>query len=267
MFIFFLIFNAQKLFLCEASVVKKGDVESFIYYYGRVTSSEQSYVFTSIPGKLIEYTVKEGNWVQKGETIALLNRDIPGVNTEPVKVTSPINGYVGILYLHKGEMVVSSSPVALIYGTRAVVELDVGTSIFPYIRRGAKAYVETDFGLYKGYVISKSSAVDPRTGLGKVKVNVKGGVIIGDMVPVKIVTKEAKNVLFVTEQSIVKREGNYYVFKYVKGKAKQVKIRKGIEGEGIVEIEGEITEGDTVLTKGAYGLYNSAGVKIRGEVN
>ena len=263
MILFLLLNTTERAFLCEATTVKRGDVYSFIYYYGKVTSAEQAYVFTSVPGKLIKYTVKEGEWVKKGETIALLDRDIPGVNTEPVKVNSPINGYVGILYLHKGEMVVASSPVALIYGARSLVELEVSGSVLPYIRRGAPAYIPTEHGEIKGFVSSVSSALDPRTGMGKVKVSAGGGLVIGDMVPVKIVKKRARNVLYVPDKSLVEREGRYYVFKLLKGKVKQIEVKKGVEGEDIVEIEGNIAEGDTVITTGAFGLYNGARVKLQ----
>ncbi len=265
-FLILIFFVGEKAFSCNASLVKKGNVVSYIYYYGKVISSEQAFVYTQMPGKLIRYMVKEGERIEKGDVIALLDRDIPGTKTEPVKVKSPISGYVGILYLSKGEMVTPQVPIAMVYGTKARIELDLPAGVLIKVRKNAEAVVVTEDGEFKGYVSSVSSAVDPRTGLGKVRVEVKGGVMVGDMVAVKIVVKKKKNVFYVPVESLVERKGKYYIFIYNNGKVKAVEVEPGIEGEGIVEIKGRINEKDTVITRGAHGLYDGARVKIKGEV-
>ena len=45
-----------------------------------------------------------------------------------------------------------------------------------------------------------------------------------------------------------------------------VEVKTGIEGKGLVEVEGDLMPGDTVITLGAEGLYEGADVEIKGEV-
>ncbi len=266
MSLFFIFLVQEKAFLCNASLVKKGDVTSYLYYYGKVVSSEQAFVYTQVPGKLLRYLVKEGDRVKKGDVIALLDRDIPGTKTEPVRIKSPVSGYVGILYLSKGEMVTPQVPVALVYGKRASVEMDVPVDLLVRIRKNADAVIIAQEKELSGYVASVSSAADPRTGLGKIRINVKGGLVVGDLVAVKIALKKSRDVLYVPIGSLVERKGKFYVFVYRNGRVRAVEVKPGVEGEGAVEVSGKLSVGDTVITKGASGLYNGARVRIKGEV-
>ena len=57
---------------CEKNI-NKGQIQGKI-------ENEQISVVSKIPGKIIKIFVKEGDWVKKGDTLALL--DIPEVNAK-----------------------------------------------------------------------------------------------------------------------------------------------------------------------------------------
>ncbi len=252
-------------FLCKADTVGKGEVYSYVLYYGRVTSAKEAYVYSPYPGKLIKYTVQEGQYVSKGETIALIDRDIPGMKTKPVKINSPVEGYIGLLYLHRGSTASSSLPIALVFGGSAIVEMDVSSSVIQLIRNAGKAYIETAHGDIPARITSVSRGVDMRTGLGKIRLNLpKGGVVMGDIVPVKLVTGYIKNAVYVDKRAVIKRDNNTYVFKYVKGKVKQTKVDVLLEGDKNVAIDGKLSVGDTIITVGSNGLYDNVNVVIKG---
>lgn len=265
------ILNAQekgvRKFLVGASIVKKGYVAEYVYAVGRVTSDKEALVYPSMPGKLIKYLVKEGARVKKDQVIALLDRDIPGVKTEPLKVKSPIDGIVAIEYGKVGQMMIQSSPVALVIGDKKWIEFGVSSKDFEKIKVGQDAFVETERGEFKGKVVRKSHAIDPMSGVAKLNVEVyDGDLILGSWVNVKIAVNKKQNTMYVPLEAIVERGDKTLVFKYSGGMAEAVEVETGIQGEGIIEIKGNLQPGDTVITLGAEGLYNGAEVDIKGEV-
>lgn len=269
--IFFSVLGAQekmeKKFLVNASTIKKGYIAEYVYSYGRITSDKEALVYPTMPGKLIKYLVREGERVKKDQVIALLDRDIPGVKTEPLKVKSPIDGIVTVEYGKIGQMMVQSMPVAMIVGDKRWVEFGVSAEDFRKIKVGQRAFVKEGENRYQGRVVKRSFGIDPMTGTGKVYIEVpKANLLPGATVKVEVAVRENKNALYIPVDALVEREGKVYVFKYKGGKAHMVEVETGIEGKGLVEVKGNLMPGDTVITLGAEGLYEGADVEIKGEV-
>jgi len=269
--IFFSVLGAQekieKKFLVNASTIKKGYIAEYVYSYGRITSDKEALIYPTMPGKLIKYLVREGERVKKDQVIALLDRDIPGVKTEPLKVKSPIDGIVTVEYGKIGQMMVQSMPVAMIVGDKRWVEFGVSAEDVRKIKVGQKAFVKEGENRYQGRVVKRSFGIDPMTGTGKVYVEVpETDLLPGATVEVEVAVKENRNALYVPVDALVERKGKVYVFKYKEGKAHMVEVETGIEGKGLVEVKGNLMPGDTVITLGAEGLYEGADVEIKGEV-
>ena len=259
--------NIEKKFLVNASTVKKGYIAEYVYSYGRITSNKEALVYPTMPGKLIKYLVKEGERVKKDQVIALLDRDIPGVKTEPLKVKSPIDGIVTVEYGKIGQMMVQSMPVAMVVGDKRWIESGIAAEDIRKIKVGQRAFVKEDKIRYQGRVVRKSFGIDPMTGTGKVYIEVpKANLLPGATVGVEVAVRENKNALYIPVNALVEREGKVFVFKYRDGKAHMVEVKTGIEGKGFVEVEGDLMPGDTVITLGAEGLYEGADVEIKGEV-
>lgn len=255
-------------FLCDGSIITRGDVYKWAVYFGKVYSKKQAYIFTDLPGKLIKYTVKEGDFVKKDQVIALIDRSIPGVRMEPLRVKSPIDGRVGILYFKKGEMVLQSKPLALIYGVNQIVEVELTPSVLRKVKIGAISLIENEGEVLKGNVISVSKAVDPLTMTGKVRIgNLPPVLTIGDIVKVKIAVSRRSNVLRVPKEAVVEREDKTKIYIYKNGRVKEVEIKKGLEGDRYIEIldvlKGRVEVGDTVITRGAEALFDGASVELR----
>jgi len=269
--IFFSVLGAQekieKKFLVNASTIKKGYIAEYVYSYGRITSDKEALVYPTMPGKLIKYLVREGERVKKDQVIALLDRDIPGVKTEPLKVKSPIDGIVTVEYGKIGQMMVQNMPVAMVVGDKRWVEFGVSAEDFRKIKVGQRAFVKEGENRYQGRVVKRSFGIDPMTGTGKVYIEVpKANLLPGATVEVEVAVRENKNALYIPVDALVEREGKVYVFKYKEGKAHMVEVETGIEGKGLVEVKGNLVPGDTVITLGAEGLYEGADVEIKGEV-
>ncbi len=65
----------------------------------------------------------------------------------------------------------------------------------------------------------------------------------------------------VPEESVVASLDEIYIFINDHGKAKQVNITRGYSYNGMVEINGNLNEGDEVLTKGAFKINDGDPIK------
>lgn len=259
--------KVEKKFLVSASIVKRGYIAEYIYSYGRTTSDKEALIYPTMPGKLIKYVVKEGEKVKKDQVIALLDRDIPGVKTEPLKIKSPIDGIVSVEYGKVGQMMVQSMPVAMVVGNKRWVEFSISDQDLKKIKIGQNAFVKEGANIYPAKVVRKSFGIDPMSGTGKAYVEIlKGKPLPGTTVEVEVAVREKNNAIYVPVEALVEREGQVYVFKYKEGRVHIVEVDVGIEGRGLVEVKGDVVPGDTVITLGAEGLYDGAEVEIKGEV-
>lgn len=113
---------------------------------GTVKGIDDVTVYSKIQGKLIEYKVREGDWVKKDDVIALIDRDVTGVEYEPAPVRSPINGIVGKTYCDTGEMVMpGQKPIALVSNMSMIeVKVSVPESYVQKLRRGMKVIMTSD---------------------------------------------------------------------------------------------------------------------------
>ncbi|MCK4423178.1 MAG: hypothetical protein KAV18_03825, partial [Candidatus Omnitrophica bacterium] len=62
----------------EAAVAQKMQLEQTLQFTGDVKGKDQVRIYPKVTGKLIEYKVKEGAYVEKQDVIALIDRDITG---------------------------------------------------------------------------------------------------------------------------------------------------------------------------------------------
>ena len=246
-------------------MVKKGTITRTVELFGRVSGADEAQVYSEFPGK-VRYTVKEGQKVSRGQTVAYIDRSIPGVDYQPYPVRSPVSGTVAFVYLKDGSMVDTRTPLALVSGQgRVEIGLDVPASVLPAIRPGTDAMVLLPGDTLRGRIESVSAAVNPISGAGQAKLRLanSGGLLVSGMV-VRCRAEMEKNegVLMVPAEAMVDRDGRYLVFTIKEGKAREVAVTPGIRGDGMVEVSGELSEGDTVATTGVIGLADGVAVEV-----
>ena len=109
--------------------------------------------------------------------------------------------------------------------------------------------------------------VDRKTDTAQVWISVPGdiGLRPGQYARVRIITEERAQRLAVPNESIVTdTDGNAVVSVVRDGKAIRRTVRTGLRDRNLLEIEGEINEGDAVVTEGAYGLPKETKVHVIG---
>ncbi len=248
-------------------ILKKGNIYEKSKFIGVVKGENQVQVFPDVPGKLISYLVKEGEYVKKGDVIALIDRSLPGMEYEPLKVKSPIDGIVLRLPIDIGMTVAPQIPVAYIGNTkRLVVSINVSEKFFNSIKKGQKAIIMTENGEKSGIVSRISPFLDPQTRSAycEIYIDNPSGVIIGSIVEVFIITKEKKDTYVLPVNALMEdiKTGEKYVFIAKDTIAIKKTIKVGIITDELFEVLDTIPEMTHIVTTGKEYLKDSSSIII-----
>ncbi len=248
-----------------ASLVKRGTITRSVELFGRVSGADEAQVYSEFPGK-IRYAVREGQKVSRGQTVAYIDRSLPGVDYQPYPVRAPVSGTVAFVYLKDGSMIDTRTPLALISGQGKVeISLDVPASVLSRMKPGTDAFVLLPDDTLRGRIESVSAAVNPLSGAGQAKLRLqdsKGKLVSGMVVRCVSEIQRKEGVLMVPVEAVVDRDGRYLVFVIKDGVAREVAVELGIRGDGMVEVSGQLSEGDTIAASGALGLADGVAVEV-----
>lgn len=187
-----------------------------------------------------------------------------GEQKAKARITANRDGVVFTKHVKAGDYVNPGSKLFSI-GTRAQVRIEtyINSKDMANVRKGDKVGVVfkvpgEDIKL-AGLITRIAPVTEERTSsLGiiedKVKVTVEldkypDGIqlIPGMTVDVVVVTREAVNVPGVPKDAVFTDQGKDYVWVVRKGSAVLVQVRKGIEGDELVEVKSGLTEGEQVI--------------------
>ncbi len=245
--------------------VRRGTAREGFEAFGRAVGANEVQIYSEFPGKLINYTVKEGERVSAGQVIAYVDRSVPGMEYEPYPVLAPVSGVVGFLFLKPGSFIGKQTPLATIT-TKGKVELqlDVPASLLLRVKPGMRVYVPLNGDTLVGRVSRVSAAVNPMTGAGIAKVSLSGRELLSGMVlKAFVATAEAPNALLVPPEAVIEEGGKAWIFVVKDGVARKVPVKVGLRSRNWVQVEGELREGDLVVTTGARGLTDGAKVEVK----
>ncbi len=254
----------------EVYQARKGTITESIIYVGDIRGRKQVEVYPKVSGKLIGYTVHDGDAVEKDDRIALIDRDVTGYDFEPAPVKSPISGVVLRTYLDRGDSVKPEAPVAIIADTGEVlVRIDVSERDYPAVARGQSAEVSVDAypgRKFKGELTRLSRIIDPmsRTALGEVSIpNPEGELVPGMFARLELVTGE-REALLVLRDAIIRRAGtaSHYSFVVEDGKARRIRLELGSVYGKYREVVSGLDEGDLAVVSGQGILDTGTPVEV-----
>ncbi len=152
--------------------------------------------------------------------------------------------------------------LVLVNFDRVKVYVQVPSSDIHKIRIGQEAYVYNQSGRTRGRVDFIAQYADPLSKTFKVGIvadNPEGIFKPGTFADVEIVYEKKENVVRVPKQAIVNSK---YVFVVEEGRARKRQIEPGLEGQRYVEIVSGLREGEKVVVRGLFGLYDGAPVEV-----
>jgi len=254
----------------------KGDIEEIISLNGDIRGLREVDVYTRVSGKLIKKIKEEGDSVKKGEIVALIDRDEPALGFTKAEVKSPIEGTVIRYYVDIGDSVIPQEPmpqepvVNIAYMDKVKIVVNVGEKDITKLRKGEKVRVSVDAypeENFLGRVVKVAPAVDLRSRKLKVELEIENKdhrLKPGMFADVEIIYNEHSNVLVVPRISVLEKEGRTILFTVEDDRAKLREVKTGISDEEKIEIVEGLSEGESVVIEGNYGLIDGAKVEVEG---
>jgi RND family efflux transporter MFP subunit len=248
--------------------------EDVIEVSGSIAGKEEANAYSKVPGRLARYIKKEGDWVNKDDIIAWIERDEVGLQYSLSPVKAPISGLVAQRFVDIGESVsagmgMPGTPVARVVNPSQleinvnVIERDVSRVA---IGQEAKIRV-TSFQqeTFVGEVSRISPVVDPmsRTSLVKIALGkTQGKLKSGMLADVKIIVGKKVNALLLPRDAILRQNRQLFVYVANQNRVQRKDIQQGWIQDDMAEIISGLIPADRVVVQGQTRLTETSLVKI-----
>jgi multidrug efflux pump subunit AcrA (membrane-fusion protein) len=246
----------------------KGILEA-LEYTGNIKAQDEAIVYPKVSGKIIEKVKIEGSAINKGETLAYIDRDEVGLKFEKAPVESPLSGVVGRVYVDIGENVTAQTSVALVINMDKVkIDLDVPEKYLPRVSQGLEAQIRVDAypeEEFSGQVTKISPVIDLETRSAPIEITVdnpKHRLKSGMFAKVRLILREHKNVPVILKEAVMGKEPNLYVYIVENNQAILRKITLGLRQGPYFEVREGLRQGDRVVIMGQQRLRDGVSVSV-----
>lgn len=259
----------------KVATAQKGDLKLLLSYVGSIKAKEEINVYSKVTGKLAGYTAGEGDKIEKGQAIALVDRDETGLKYELARVESPISGILGKTLLDKGASIQPASGpsggtalAVVVSMEEMLVRINISESDIPYIQKGLNAQIKVDAypdENFTGQITKVSEVVDAQTRTLPIEINIPNidhKLKSGMFCRIKIIASELKDRLLLSQDAVVQEQGASYVFTVQDHTAKKKKIIVGTREDSLIEILDGLQGGEQVIVFGQQGLKDGSAVEI-----
>lgn len=254
----------------RCKTIAPGTIEDYTKLNGDVISGNETKIYASVSGKLLERRVAVGSSVSRGSVIALVDPSRVGESYLPNPVESTIAGTVLSIPVSQGDTISTNTVIATIGNLSDLkVSVAVPERFLANLRLGSRAEVRFDAipeAAYGARVIEMSPVVDSASRTLEVKLGLDRGdprILAGMFATVRLVTESRKNVLAVPRSAVGITSTEAYVFVV---KADETVERRnivlGIETEDAFEARKGIAAGEKVVTEGRSMLSDGDRVRI-----
>lgn len=260
-----------KPILVELAEVKRGPYEQFVIEEGKTRAKEVFEVRSPVSGELERVHVKEGDVVQKGEVLAVVEWP------RAWEIRSPINGRVLRIKRESGGPIERGTVILEVAdSTQLEVVTEVLTDDAVQIKPGAPVKIENWGGCesLEGKVrLIEPAAFTKVSALGVEEQRVKvitdftsppekcEGMSDGFRVNTLISVFQTDDALSVPTGALFRDQEHWAVFKVVGGKAQKARVEIPRRGPKVAMVSGGLKEGDAVI------VYPSDEIEVGVRVN
>jgi len=251
----------EKVIPISTSKPKISQIEYSESFTANISGDPLTIVFPEVPGKFINYLVSEGQYVNKDEIIAYLDRSTTGLEFNNYPIKSPTSGKIHLLNINTGQIVSPSTPIAQIYGNPIAV-IKLPSVYYNKIKIGDEIEVfSNELGIKeKTRIYYKSTIIDPLSQTFEIRAKVYK-FPIGSFANSKI-TLDKKDKTLVIPTSAILGLDKKYVFIVNGDRAYKKIVKIGISNEEITEILEGLSLNDTIVIEGQYNLQNGQKVRV-----
>lgn len=255
-------------------VVKRRDFETTLFALGRVEvmPSRRAVVSSRIAGRIVALEAFEGDWVEEGDVVAVLESRQTGNPPPKIELRAPLGGVVAKGHRYLGEPVEPDSVLLEILDLSEVYAVaQVPEDQVAQLEQGTHARLIVPAlpgGTIEAELLRLGVAADPKSGTVPalfVVPNATGRIRPGMRVEFSIITETRSRVLSVPKEAVISEALGDSVFisdfglpdSFIKSA-----IQIGATNDRYVEVLRGVFPGDEVVLRGAYPLAFAGGGTI-----
>jgi len=264
----------ERIVPVEVDIVKTTPYTPILNYIGEVKGIEEIQIFPKASGKLVEMKVKEGDRVRKDQVVALIDRDITGMDFKLAETISPVEGIVGKVYLDKGAHVSepgggSGTPLAQILNLDSVkIVIQVTEEDLPKVRLGQRAKIKVDAypdRVFSGAITLVSPTLDNLARTANTEITIPNPNHLlkpGMFARVDLITNSPENLILVPRYTVLTEAGKKRVYVVKNGKAEERTVETGFSDGGFTYVKSGLSLQDSLVTLGQNQLKPGDKVRI-----
>lgn len=251
-----------------------GSIAESIVLNGEVVPITEVNIFSTVPGKVKEIPVKEGQRVSKGTVLVYIDRSEAGLTFAPTPVESTIDGTVKEIMIETGAYVTPQIPLFQIIDMDTVeVVVHVPERDIYRVKKGLEAQVSVvslPDGMFRGRVAFLSPVVDPVSRSREVRIRIMNRNHVlkpGMFGECRIVIRKQDNALVIPRAAVIERNGREVVFVTEGGRAVEVEPQFDIYEGNRVSVTAGLEPGAKVIVIGQQNVDDGDVVKVTEEID
>jgi multidrug efflux pump subunit AcrA (membrane-fusion protein) len=266
----------ERVIPVEAEVVKTSPYTPILNYTGEARAIEEIDIYPKASGKLVEMKIKEGDKVKKNQVVALIDRDITGMQFELAETVCPVEGIVGKVYLDKGAQVSDPSggrgmgtSLAQILNLDSVkIVVQVTEEDLPKVKLNQKAKIKVDSypdEEFYGTITLISPTLNSVTRSAAAEITIPNPNYLlkpGMFAEVSLITGKSEELILIPRHTILIEAGKKKVFVIKDGKAEERQIQTGFSDKDLAYIKNGLSPQDSLVTLGQNQLQTGDKVRI-----
>ncbi len=265
----------ERIVPVEIELVQATPYTPVLNYTGEVKGVEEIQIYPKASGKLVEMKIREGDRVKKDQVVAMIDRDITGLDFKLAETISPVEGVVGKVYLDKGAQVSEPSgggggtPLAQILNLDSVkIVIQITEEDLPKVRLGQRAKIRVDAYPQREFygevtLISPTLNNLARTASTEITLpNLNHPLKPGMFAEVDLATGRTEDLILVPRYTVLTEAGRKKVYIVKNGKAEERIVETGFSEGGLTYVRSGLAQADSLVVLGQSQLQSGDKVRI-----
>lgn len=248
----------------------KGTVSRYVKTNGDVLPAAEVEMYSDVSGRVVRYLVEEGDSVQAGAALAMVDPSRPGESYSASPVTAAIGGTVTAVPYTRGDTISTQNPVATVSDLSFLkIETSIPERYVGKLRKGLSADIELEAfpgEIFQGEVLSLDSTLDTASRTLGVELRITSHdqrIKAGMFADIKLYIEQRNDVPVVPLEAVTDYRDRKTVFVVnQENTAERRVLSLGLEGENFVEVVSGVQRGEMIVIQGQNFLADGDPVRI-----